>query len=50
MLGLRKCQPCSTLDFKGVENKMAMYTGIFRETILTEISEKVDFLQISCFL
>ena len=29
MLALRRCQPCSALDFKVVGNKMAMPDGIF---------------------
>ena len=33
MLVLRKCQPCSTMDFKGVGNKTAMHDGIFWEKI-----------------
>ena len=30
MLGLRKSQPCSALDYKGVGNKMMMHDGIVR--------------------
>ena len=29
MLALQKCQLCSTLDFEGVGNKMAIYDGLF---------------------
>ena len=29
MLALRKCKPCSALDFKGAGNKTAMDDGIF---------------------
>ena len=30
MLVLRKCQPCSTLDFNGVGKKISVDDGIFR--------------------
>ena len=29
MLALRKCQPCSALDFKNAGNRMAEHDGIF---------------------
>ena len=47
MLALRKCNPCSTLDFKAVGNKITMDVGIFWGKYW--INENVDFLQIRHF-